>query len=540
MKPKEQFKLWWKTQPPERKQKIKFAGLAVGVIGAVVIGTNLSGFHHHQDEEAALKKAEAVSSDKLTVPRAQNITPQSLQAQIASTQKQLKSLTKIIAEENGVKSDQMKDLKGQMSQEVLKEIQENEKKHSIQLQNPATQRQIADLTQEIKSLKAEKQQPVYNQVAPGVAPAPSIPVNTWSPAQPIEILGEGGAAASQAANGNGVAPPTAPVGAPGTPTAPAIAGRRPTVSYHQPKTLKQLGGAVKVSNKKTGIYLPASTILTGVLINGVIAGTGPDSKHNPQIVDIRIKKKAILPNGLRINLENCEVLASGYGSMNERRVFMRTDTLSCVDRRTGNVISAPIHAYVVSSGGHGGVPGKVISHQGPAMLKSFLSGIFSGIGNAIQPNQVDSLNLNPSMGSQQSYQLPSMGYMGGSALAGGISTPAGEISKFYLHEAESELPTIEVNPGVSVSMIVETGVRVHVHGETKGQLAEAQYQSASSISNSPQGGPALTPGESMQSPYGMQSPYAGNGQSSAVRDAFPSQTAAARQPYAIQPGDQQP
>ncbi|MCR1346250.1 conjugal transfer protein [Acidithiobacillus ferrooxidans] len=539
MKPKEQFKLWWKTQPPERKQKIKFAGLAVGVIGAVVIGTNLSGFHHHQDEEAALKKAEAVSSDKLTVPRAQNITPQSLQAQIASTQKQLKSLTKIIAEENGVKSDQMKDLKGQMSQEVLKEIQENEKKHSIQLQNPATQRQIADLTQEIKSLKAEKQQPVYNQVAPGVAPAPSIPVNTWSPAQPIEILGEGGAAASQAANGNGVAPPTAPVGAPGTPTAPAIAGRRPTVSYHQPKTLKQLGGAVKVSNKKTGIYLPASTILTGVLINGVIAGTGPDSKHNPQIVDIRIKKKAILPNGLRINLENCEVLASGYGSMNERRVFMRTDTLSCVDRRTGNVISAPIHAYVVSSGGHGGVPGKVISHQGPAMLKSFLSGIFSGIGNAIQPNQVDSLNLNPSMGSQQSYQLPSMGYMGGSALAGGISTPAGEISKFYLHEAESELPTIEVNPGVSVSMIVETGVRVHVHGETKGQLAEAQYQSASSISNSPQGGPALTPGESMQSPYGMQSPYAGNGQSSAVRDAFPSQTAA-RQPYAIQPGEQQP
>ena len=539
MKPKEQFKLWWKTQPPERKQKIKFAGLAVGVIGAVVIGTNLSGFHHHQDEEAALKKAEAVSSDKLTVPRAQNITPQSLQAQIASTQKQLKSLTKIIAEENGVKSDQMKDLKGQMSQEVLKEIQENEKKHSIQLQNPATQRQIADLTQEIKSLKAEKQQPVYNQVAPGVAPAPSIPVNTWSPAQPIEILGEGGAAASQAANGNGVAPPTAPVGAPGTPTAPAIAGRRPTVSYHQPKTLKQLGGAVKVSNKKTGIYLPASTILTGVLINGVIAGTGPDSKHNPQIVDIRIKKKAILPNGLRINLENCEVLASGYGSMNERRVFMRTDTLSCVDRRTGNVISAPIHAYVVSSGGHGGVPGKVISHQGPAMLKSFLSGIFSGIGNAIRPNQVDSLNLNPSMGSQQSYQLPSMGYMGGSALAGGISTPAGEISKFYLHEAESELPTIEVNPGVSVSMIVETGVRVHVHGETKGQLAEAQYQSASSISNSPQGGPALTPGESMQSPYGMQSPYAGNGQSSAVRDAFPSQTAA-RQPYAIQPGEQQP
>ena len=540
MKPKEQFKLWWKTQPPERKQKIKFAGLAVGVIGAVVIGTNLSGFHHHQDEEAALKKAEEVSSNKLTVPRAQNITPQSLQAQIASTQKQLKSLTKIIAEENGVKSSQMKDLKGQMSQEVLKEIQENEKKHSIQLQNPATQRQIAALTQEIKTLKAEKQQPVYNQVAPGVAPAPSMPANTWSPAQPIEILGQGGVASSQATNG--VAPPTAPAtaGAPGAPAAPAIAGRRPTVSYHQPKTLKQLGGTVKVSNKKTGIYLPASTILTGVLINGVIAGTGPDSKHNPQIVDIRIKKKAILPNGLRINLENCEVLASGYGSMNERRVFMRTDTLSCVNRRTGNVISAPIHAYVVSSGGHGGVPGKVISHQGPAMLKSFLSGIFSGLGNAIQPNQVGSMTLNPMSGSRQVYQLPSMGYMGGSALAGGISTPAGEISKFYLHEAESELPTIEVNPGVSVSMIVETGVRVHVHGETKGQLAEAQYQSASSISNSPQGGPALTPGESMQSPYGMQSPYAGNGQSSAVRDAFPSQTAAARQPYAIQPGDQQP
>ena len=527
MTPKERLKLWWKTQSPGRKQKIKFAGLAGGVIGAVVVGTNMSGFHHHQEQAIALKKAESISSQKLTVPKTQNITPQSLQAQIADTQKELKKLTEVIAEEGGIKTSQMKDLKGQMSQEVLNEIKKNEKTHAVEMENPATQKQITQLDQEIAALKREKTAPpVYNAVSPGVAPAPTPPVQ-WQ-ATSIEVLGQGSPSpANTPAAVNGMAPHVAP----GALSAPSLAGQRPTLRYQHPKTLKQAGHMVKVSNKKSGIYLPSSTILTGVLINGVIASTGPQSKNNPQIVDIRLKKKAILPNGLRINLENCEVLASGYGSMNERRVFMRTDTLSCVDRRTGNVISAPMHAYVVSSGGHGGVPGKVISHQGPALWKSFLSGIFSGLGSAMQPDQVDSMDLNPQSGSQQSYQMPSLGYIGGRSAASGLSTPAGEISKFYLHEAESELPTIEVNPGVSVSLIVETGVRVHVHGETKGQLAEAQYQSASSMSNGAQV-ESQSPGES------MQSPYAGNGQSSAVQDAFPSQMAENRARYATSTGGQ--
>jgi Bacterial conjugation TrbI-like protein. len=505
--PRDRLKLWWKTKSPESKQKLKFAGLAAGVVGAVVIGGQLAGTGNNTNTNAALKKAEAIKSSVLLESPVSH-SPATMQAEIDNLTSQLKKLTKITAAENGLTKKQESDLSGHISKALLEKLKKDHAEPNVpSAANPQItqlESNIAALQNQISTMREQpQQQTVYH------------PAKTWIPASSIVELGQKPASSVTT---NGVPPSTTP-GIPGAPKAPKTLE---TVSTATPQKLSQITNVVKVKSKK-GVYLPAGTILTGVTINGLQAGTGPQAKSNPQIVDIRVKKRAILPNGIRVNLENCMAIASGYGSIDNHRVYMRTNELSCV-ARGGNVISAPIHAYIVGSDGMVGVSGKVVSHQGPMIVKSLLAGIFSGLGNAMQPTSVQGLNLNPASGSSAGFQSFNPAYMGESALAGGISTPAGMISKFYLNEAEQMLPVIQINPAVSVSMILESGVRIHTDGESKSELERAQYQSAESLNNSPGQAPAPS-----TSPYGESSPYAGSGQSPAVAAAFPNREAVQRE-----------
>jgi conjugal transfer pilus assembly protein TraB len=496
---KDRAKLWWKTQTPETKQKLKFGGLAAGVVGAVVIGSQLAGPNNNGAENAALKKAEAIKS-QVYVESPTSQTPAEMEARIDHLEDQMKKLVKITAAESGMTKNQEKDLSGHISKTLLAKLAAERQAAPNGAPSPQMQQlegSISALQNQIATMRSQPMQQRQHYTPP----------QTWIPASSPVVLGQPAPFVPVQQAGA-----TAQGGIPAAPTTPA---HLDTVNLKHPHKLATAMNAVTVKSKK-GIYLPAGTILTGVLVNGLQAGTGPQAKTNPQIVDIRVKKRAILPNGLRANLENCMAVASGYGSIGNQKVYMRTNMLSCV-ARGGKVISAPIHAYIVGSDGLVGVSGKVVSHQGPAMWKSFIAGIFSGLGNAVQPMGVQGLNLNPATGSTQGFQMPSPSYIGAEAAGGGVSTSAGQISKFYLNEAESMLPTIQVNPAVSVSMILETGVRVHTDGESKSQIQEAQLQSAQSLNNSP-----MAPG-GMQSPYGETSPYAGSGQSPAVASAFPNQ-----------------
>lgn len=504
--PRDQLKLWWKTKSPESKQKLKFGALAAGVIGAVVLGSQLAGTNNGKSASDALKKAEAVNS-KIMLENPHSQTPATMQAEIDNLNTQLKKLTKITAAENGLTKTQVKDLSGNISKSLLKKLEKEHTQPTQPTNNPQMQQlenSIAALQDQISTMR---QTPAQQISTPQAAP--------FIPAAGIIELGQKPVSEVSPATENATTPAV-----PGAPQAPKHLESLQTPNHLH--NLAQVVHPVKVSSKK-GIYLPAGTILTGVTLNGLQAGTGPQAKSNPQIVDIRVKKRAILPNGIRANLGNCMAIASGYGSISNHRVYMRTNMLSCV-ARGGNVISAPIHAYIVGSDGMVGVSGTVVSHQGPMIVKSLLAGIFSGLGSAAQPTSVEGLNLNPTNGSQAGFQSFNPAYLGESALASGISTPAGMISKFYLHEAEQMLPVIQINPAVSVTMILESGVRVHTHGETRSELEQAQYQSAESLDNSPS-----APETQNTSPYGSSSPYAGSGQSPAVAAAFPSRQTVERE-----------
>lgn len=61
------------------------------------------------------------------------------------------------------------------------------------------------------------------------------------------------------------------------------------------------------------MFLPATSIITGVLITGLEAPTSLSSKAEPMPVTMRIKKDIIMPNNYTMDLRDCNLLGSAVG-----------------------------------------------------------------------------------------------------------------------------------------------------------------------------------------------------------------------------------
>ena len=77
------------------------------------------------------------------------------------------------------------------------------------------------------------------------------------------------------------------------------------------------------SAKHSEVFIPAGSILTGVLLNGLDAPTGKKAKKEPMPVLFRIKKEAILPNRFHADVRECFLLAAGFGDLSAERAYFR-------------------------------------------------------------------------------------------------------------------------------------------------------------------------------------------------------------------------
>ena len=211
----------------------------------------------------------------------------------------------------------------------------------------------------------------------------------------------------------------------------------------------------KVEQEKVeSTYFPMGTIIQGVLLNGLDAPTSGSATKNPTPVLVRIKHEAVLPNRARMDLSECFVIMSGYGSMSQERAILRAEGISCV-RDDGGVVETNLSGYAVGEDGRVGIRGRVVTKQGAMLAKSLASGFLSGLGKALTPTGVTGLNLNPS-GVQQTQSLD-LGTAFESGILGGASSSLNQISKFYLDIAREMVPVVEIDAGRPVTIIVSKG-----------------------------------------------------------------------------------
>lgn len=226
------------------------------------------------------------------------------------------------------------------------------------------------------------------------------------------------------------------------------------VSHVQPAPQKK-----KAEEAEEEVYMPAASILSGVLLNGLDAPTGKGARKDPFPVAIRIQKEAILPNHYRADVRECFSLASGYGDLSTERAFLRTEVISCV-RDDGGIIEARLKGYVVGEDGKAGLRGRLVSKQGQVIAKSLMAGFASGAAGAFDVNPVPVINTSPS-GKTDYQKNMNSGMLQGAAMKG-TSSALDRVAQFYIDMAESMFPVVEVDAGRPADIIITGGVKLKI------------------------------------------------------------------------------
>ena len=231
-------------------------------------------------------------------------------------------------------------------------------------------------------------------------------------------------------------------------------------SFAEQESAQEKQSKIKEEEEKESVYLPAGSILTGVLITGMDAPTGEEARKDPHPVLVRIQKEAILPNRFTADIRECFMTMSGWGQLSSERAYVRGETISCV-RDDGGIIESKIQAYGVGEDGKAGIRGKVVSKQGLILARAMQAGFAQGVAGAfgkqavpvVQTTDVTSNPLFQDALSSDTLQ---------SGAVNGFSGALERLAQFYIEMAEDIFPIIEISAGRSVQLIITSGISLRV------------------------------------------------------------------------------
>jgi conjugal transfer pilus assembly protein TraB len=220
------------------------------------------------------------------------------------------------------------------------------------------------------------------------------------------------------------------------------------------KTAKLVESSKSEKPKEMNAYIPAGSLIQGILMSGVDAPTDQEAQAEPHPVLVRVKKQAILPNRFRLDIRDCVIIGAAYGKLNTSRAYIRAEKISCI-REDGGVIETGLKAYAVGEDGKVGMPGHIISKQGTVIARSILAGTLEGLANAFKPEQVPVI-VDTTAGDKL-YQKTSAGDVGTIAGYNGAATGLAKASEYYQKIAEDLYPVIEISGGRKIEFILTSG-----------------------------------------------------------------------------------
>ena len=209
----------------------------------------------------------------------------------------------------------------------------------------------------------------------------------------------------------------------------------------------------------SNMYIPAGSILTGIIMTGGEFPTNKGAFENPTPLLIRLSKDAILPNRYRSDVRECFLLAGGAGDLASERAKIRGETLSCV-RHDGSVIETKLESYVAGEDGKAGIKGRLVSKQGQMIARSLVAGFAGGMSEAFDVNPVPVLAT--STNGETQYQDALSGNAVRGAAVKGASKSLDRIAQFYLDMAEDMFPVVEVTAGREIDIVVISGTTLKI------------------------------------------------------------------------------
>jgi len=246
---------------------------------------------------------------------------------------------------------------------------------------------------------------------------------------------------------------------PGKPPAPGKKGvaeeKSSTIRVWQADEKKE-SEKKKQTKEKDHVWIPTGSITKAILLSGMDVPTSMGARSEPYPILMTLTDYSILPNRFRMDMKECFVIGAGYGNMVEERAYVRTETLSCI-KNDGTPWEVSLKGQVMGEDGKLGMRGKVISKQGRQIAMSIVTGVLSGLGNALRPQTALSyINLEKDDNKVKTITPEFSDIMTGAGLTG-IGNALNKISDYYLKLAEQMYPVIEIEAGREIEIVVIKG-----------------------------------------------------------------------------------
>jgi len=257
------------------------------------------------------------------------------------------------------------------------------------------------------------------------------------------------------------------------------------IRVFSPETASIVSGQAQINPQKEesavakGNWMPSGSFVKGILLSGLDAPTGVQSRSNPYPVLIRLSEPANLPNLRRLDVKECFATGGGYGDLASERAYIRLETISCV-LKSGKVIDTQVKGYVAGEDGKVGIRGRLISKQGQFLSRALLAGFASGIGQAFSSfSTVTSIGAGGTV-TVGPDELKDIGIAGA---GGGVSRAAEKLADYYLKLADEVFPVVEIDSGRTVDVVVLEGKELTprgrlISGEAKETIPEGTTNSS--------------------------------------------------------------
>lgn len=222
-------------------------------------------------------------------------------------------------------------------------------------------------------------------------------------------------------------------------------------------------------------WLPSGSFVRAQLLSGIDAGTGTGS-NLPLPVLMRLTDLGILPNRFQMDITECFVIGAAWGDLPSERVYIRTETLSCL-HKAGNIVTidGDLKAQAIGEDGKLGLHGRVVTKQGAILANSMMAGFISGLSQAFKPRiSYAPLTLTGNSTDNRSFELPPLQDSLTAAGVSGVGRTTELIAGFYLKQAQSLFPVIEIDSARHVDLVILKGMplKFNVQRTAAGTIAQ--------------------------------------------------------------------
>ena len=236
--------------------------------------------------------------------------------------------------------------------------------------------------------------------------------------------------------------------------------------------------------KNTKDYITSGTFARGVLMTGVVVGTGSNTQSNPEPLMIRLADGGIFSKGKRTEqIKEAILIGDCSGDLSSERAKCRLQTLS-LENYKGEIIERKVQGWIVGEDGRYGVKGIVVDKSSDMLRMAMLNGVLGGMSSFLKNQSTKGIfPISPISGQQNA--LSSVSQLKGGA-ASGAGDAFSKMADFVMERFNSMTPQIVIASGREVDVVFQHGVDLNEDsdlGSVNTKIAEGNLQQGSYYAN---------------------------------------------------------